>query len=47
MSLELNEYTSWHSYPDSNALGHKYLTELFLDDVVIEEKVDGSLCVKG
>lgn len=42
MSTDVNEYTSWHSYPDSNALGHKYLTELFLDPVVVEEKVDGS-----
>lgn len=33
---------SWHSYPDSNALGHRMLKELFFDAVVIEEKVDGS-----
>lgn len=33
---------SWHSYPSIYALGHRALTELFLDDVLVEEKVDGS-----
>ncbi len=33
---------SWHSYPSSFAIGHRALTELFLDPVLIEEKVDGS-----
>jgi len=33
---------SWHSYPSIFALGHRALTELFLDDVLVEEKVDGS-----
>ena len=41
---DLNDigYTSWHSYADSNALGHPMLKELFFDEVTIEEKVDGS-----
>ena len=30
------------SYPSIYALGHKYLTELLLDPVVVQEKVDGS-----
>lgn len=34
--------SSWHSYPSIYALGHRYLTELFLDDVQVEEKIDGS-----
>ncbi len=28
--------TSWHSYPSVYALGHRYLSELLLDDVLIE-----------
>ena len=34
--------SSWHSYPSIYALGHRYLTELLLDPVLVEEKVDGS-----
>lgn len=34
--------TSWHSYPKLFAIGHRALAELLLDDVVVEEKVDGS-----
>lgn len=34
--------TSWHSYPKVWAIGHGYLTELFFDEVTVEEKVDGS-----
>lgn len=34
--------TSWHSYPKIYNLGHAALTDLFKDDVTIEEKVDGS-----
>lgn len=34
--------TSWHSYPKVWALGHAAIKELFLDDVLVEEKVDGS-----
>lgn len=34
--------TSWHSYPKIYNLGHKYITEIFADSVVIQEKVDGS-----
>lgn len=33
---------SWHSYPSIYALGHRYLEELLLDPVLVEEKVDGS-----
>lgn len=33
---------SWHSYPQSYALGHKYLQFLLQGDVTIEEKIDGS-----
>jgi hypothetical protein len=34
--------TSWHSYPSIFALGHRAIKELFLDDVLCEEKIDGS-----
>jgi hypothetical protein len=34
--------TSWHSYPKLYAIGHRALAELLLDDVVVEEKLDGS-----
>ncbi len=34
--------TSYHSYPKIYAIGHSALKELFLDDVLIEEKIDGS-----
>lgn len=34
--------TSWHSYPSLYALGHRYVSELLLDPVLVEEKVDGS-----
>ena len=34
--------TSWHSYPSIYALGHRYVSELLLDPVLVEEKVDGS-----
>jgi hypothetical protein len=34
--------TSWHSYPKIYSLGHRYLNELLLDPVIVEEKVDGS-----
>jgi len=34
--------TSWHSYPKIYALGHRYLKDLLLDEVIVEEKVDGS-----
>jgi hypothetical protein len=33
---------SWHSYPSIFALGHRALSELLLDQVLVEEKVDGS-----
>lgn len=33
---------SWHTYPSIFALGHRYLAELLLDPVLVEEKVDGS-----
>lgn len=34
--------TSWHSYPKIFNLGHSALTYLFVDDVIVEEKIDGS-----
>lgn len=34
--------SSWHSYPKVYAIGHGAVAELFLDDIIVEEKVDGS-----
>lgn len=34
--------TSWHSYPKIWAMGHGAIQELLFDEVVIEEKLDGS-----
>jgi hypothetical protein len=34
--------SSWHSYPSIYALGHRAVEELLLDDVICEEKIDGS-----
>lgn len=36
------ESTSWHSYPSIYALGHAALSDLLLDPILVEEKVDGS-----
>ncbi len=36
------ESTSWHSYTKSWHIGHRCLKDLFLDQVVVEEKIDGS-----
>lgn len=33
---------SWHSYPSIYALGHRYVADLLLDPVLVEEKIDGS-----
>lgn len=33
---------SWHSYPQVYALGHRAVADLFLDEVIVEEKIDGS-----
>lgn len=33
---------SWHSYPKVWGLGHANIGELFFDDVIVEEKLDGS-----
>ena len=33
---------SWHSYPSIFALGYKAITDLLLDPVLVEEKIDGS-----
>lgn len=33
---------SWHSYPKVHAIGHMAIKEILLDEVLIEEKVDGS-----
>ena len=34
--------TSWHSYPKIWSLGHNAVTELLWDEVIVEEKIDGS-----
>lgn len=34
--------TSWHGYPQIYNIGHRNIREIFQDDVLIEEKVDGS-----
>jgi len=34
--------TSWGGYPSIYALGHRYLADLLLDPVLVEEKIDGS-----
>lgn len=34
--------TSYHSYPKIYALGHRAIRELFNEDVLVEEKIDGS-----
>jgi len=34
--------TSWHNYPSIFALGHRWVTELLQDEVLVEEKIDGS-----
>lgn len=36
------EIMSWHCYPSIYALGHVYLKPLLDNDVLVEEKVDGS-----
>ena len=33
---------SWHSYPSVFALGHRAVADILLDEVIVEEKVDGS-----
>ena len=38
---------SWHSYPSVFSLGHKAIAELFLDSVVVQEKIDGSQLSMG
>lgn len=38
----MSDSTSWHQYPKVYELGHAALLELLLDDVIVEEKVDGS-----
>jgi hypothetical protein len=37
-----NAENSWHGYPSIYALGHRYITDLLLDPVLVEEKIDGS-----
>jgi ATP-dependent RNA circularization protein (DNA/RNA ligase family) len=34
--------SSWHSYPSIFTLGHRAIKDIFLDSVIVEEKVDGS-----
>lgn len=42
MTVITLQETSWHSYPKVYSLGHAALAMLLLDDVIVEEKVDGS-----
>ena len=41
-ALPVTIASSWHSYPKIWALGHACIKELLLDEVIIEEKIDGS-----
>ena len=34
--------SSWHSYPEIFNLGHRAVQDIFQDEVLIEEKIDGS-----
>ncbi len=34
--------TSWHSYPQIFAMGHRYVKDLLTSPVLVEEKIDGS-----
>lgn len=34
--------TSWHSYPKLFAMGHRAIADILADDVLVQEKVDGS-----
>jgi hypothetical protein len=34
--------TSWHSYPKIYNIGHRYVKDLFNEEVLVTEKVDGS-----
>jgi len=34
--------TSWHTYPSIFNLGHHFIEDLLLDNVLVEEKIDGS-----
>lgn len=34
--------TSWHSYPKLFSMGHRAIADILLDDVLVQEKVDGS-----
>jgi hypothetical protein len=39
---EVDKSTSWHAYGKSLAVGHRYLTGIFEDEVTVTEKIDGS-----
>ncbi len=41
-AIQENLNTSWHSYPKLWALGHANIKELLFDEVLVEEKLDGS-----
>ena len=39
----MSDFTySWHTYPKVYAMGHAAIRDLLRDDVVVEEKIDGS-----
>jgi hypothetical protein len=37
-----DQFASWNSYPKVYNMGHAAIADLLLDDVLVEEKVDGS-----
>lgn len=41
-NMNYTDQSSWRSYPSVFQLGHVAITELFLDPVLVEEKIDGS-----
>lgn len=40
--MQTRSMDSWHSYPSIYALGHRCVTDIMLDPVLVEEKIDGS-----
>lgn len=40
--MEKEISTSWHTYPKSLALGHRMVRDILDDEVIVEEKIDGS-----
>jgi len=38
----MSDMSSWHSYPQIFAMGHRYIENLLISPVLVEEKIDGS-----